>query len=112
MFKVVIEHRTKNQEFAKTLIKEIRKVKPIAARQPGFISSNTYVDAADPCHVVIISTWETRENWRTWDESPERAATRPQLEPLLAEPFNSIILPAPVIFRDEPGLTEKNTAKG
>jgi heme oxygenase (mycobilin-producing) len=103
MFKIVIEHRTKDRECAKTLIKEIRKVRPIAARQPGFVSSNTYVDAADLCHVVIISTWQTRENWKAWDESPERAATRPQLEPLLATPFNSIVLPAPVIFRDEPG---------
>jgi heme oxygenase (mycobilin-producing) len=105
MFKIVIEHRTKNRDCAKTLIKGIKKVRPIAARQPGFISSNTYADAADPCHVVIISTWETKENWKAWDESPERAATRPQLEPLLAVPFNSIILPAPVIFRDEPSLS-------
>jgi heme-degrading monooxygenase HmoA len=108
MFKIVIEHRTKNRECAKTLIKDIKRVRPIAAKQPGFISSNSYVDAADPCHVILITTWETRENWKTWDESAERAATRPEIENLLVEPFNSIILPAPVIFRDEPSLSGKN----
>jgi heme oxygenase (mycobilin-producing) len=102
MFKIVIEHRTKDRESAKTLVKQIKKVRPIAAKQPGFISSNTYVDAADTRHIIIITTWQTRENWEAWDKSAERAATRPILEPLLAEPFNSIYLPAPVIFRDEP----------
>jgi heme-degrading monooxygenase HmoA len=102
MFKIVIEHRTKDRESAKTLVKAIKKVRPVIVKQPGFISSNTYVDAANPRHVIIISTWETRENWKAWDESAERAATRPILEPLLAEPFNSLLLPATVIFRDEP----------
>jgi heme-degrading monooxygenase HmoA len=104
MFKVVIEHRTKDRESAKTLAKSIKRVRPVAAKQPGFISSNSYVDTADLCHILIISTWKTREDWESWDKSSERASTRPEIEPLLAEPFNSIILPAPVIFRDEPGL--------
>src|SRR5512136_1315584 len=100
MFKIVIEHRTKDRESAKTLAKAIKKVRPIAAKQPGFISSNVYIDAADLCHIIIITTWETQENWQAWDKSPERAATRPDIEPLLVEPFNSIMLRAPVIFRD------------
>jgi heme-degrading monooxygenase HmoA len=105
MFKMVIEHRTKSRECARTLIKGIKKVQNIVAKQPGFINTNTYVDAGDFCHVVIISTWDTREHWQTWDASEERESTRPELESLLAAPYSSMMLPMPVIFRDEPGFT-------
>jgi heme-degrading monooxygenase HmoA len=102
MFKNIIEHRAKDQKSAKALIKALIAIRPVVAKQPGFIGSNVYVDASDLCHVMVIHTWETRKNWEAWDKSAERASTRSMLEPHLAEPFNAITLGAPVIFRDEP----------
>lgn len=101
MFKDIIEHRTKDRESAKALIKAIIEVRKVTARQPGFISSNVYADASDFRHVMIITTWETKQNWEAWDKSADRAATRKIVEQHLAEPFNAITLGPSVIFRDE-----------
>jgi heme-degrading monooxygenase HmoA len=101
VFKNINEHRTKDQESTKGLIKALKQVRPIAAKQPGFISWNIYVDAADLQHVMIITTWDTRKNWEDWDKSAARASTRKIVEPHLAESFNAITLEAPIIFRDE-----------
>jgi heme-degrading monooxygenase HmoA len=61
----------------------------------------TFVDADDPCHVIVISTYQSPEDWKAWDESPARAATRPEIESLLVKPFNAIILPAPIVWRED-----------
>jgi heme-degrading monooxygenase HmoA len=101
MVKVVLEHRTKSHENTKELVKLIKKVRSAARTQPGFIVGETFVDADDPCHVIVISTWQCPEDWKAWDESPARAATRPEIESLLVQPFNAIILPAPIVWRED-----------
>jgi heme-degrading monooxygenase HmoA len=99
MIKVVMEHRTKSREYSKILIDMINKVHHVVIPQPGLISSETFEDAADPCHVIIITTWNTAEEWKTWDESPERAASMPAIEETLAQPFNSVVLSDKVVWR-------------
>jgi heme-degrading monooxygenase HmoA len=101
MFKIVIEHRTKDKENSKILIKDIKSVRHIAAKQPGFVSSEVFINAMDPCHVIIISTWKTAEDWKAWDESKERAETRPAIERLLAVPFNAILLSDKIAWRED-----------
>jgi heme oxygenase (mycobilin-producing) len=106
MIRVVMEHRTKTIDNAKTLIKLVKDVRYITAKQPGFAKGRTFVDAADPRHIAIITTWESLEDWKKWDESAERAGTRPKIEELLVEPFNAIILTAPIVWREEPSSTK------
>jgi heme-degrading monooxygenase HmoA len=101
MVKVVLEHRSKSRENTRKLVKLIKEVRAVAKKQTGFITGETFVDADDPCHVIVISTWQKQEDWKAWDESPDRAATRPQIEELLEVPFNAIILPLPVVWRED-----------
>ena len=101
MVKVVLEHRTKSRENTKNLVKLIKKVRAQARQQPGFITGETLIDTEDPCHVIVISTWQTQEDWKAWDQSGTRAATRPEIEELLVEPFNAVILPVPVVWRED-----------
>jgi heme oxygenase (mycobilin-producing) len=101
MVKVVLEHRTKSRENTRKLVKLIKEVREVAHKQPGFITGETFVDAADPCHVIVISTWKRQEDWKNWDESPARALTRPKIEELLDIPFNAMILSVPVVWRED-----------
>jgi heme-degrading monooxygenase HmoA len=101
MVKVVLEHRTKSRENTKTLVKLIKHIRAQARQQHGFITGETLVDTEDPCHVIVISTWQTQEDWKAWDASDTRAATRPHIEELLVEPFNAVILPVPVVWRED-----------
>jgi len=40
-----------------------------AMQSPGFISAENLVSEEDFSVVVMITTWEAIENWRTWAES-------------------------------------------
>ncbi len=37
-----------------------------AMQYPGFVSAENLVSEEDFSVVIMISTWETIENWRTW----------------------------------------------
>jgi len=45
------------------------KLRSHAMQYPGFVSAENLVSDVDSSVVVMISTWETVENWRTWLKS-------------------------------------------
>jgi heme oxygenase (mycobilin-producing) len=101
MVKIVLIHQTKDRENSKELIKVIKKVRAVASKQPGFISGETLVNTENPCLIIVISTWRSAEDWKAWDESPAREATKPDIQRLLVEPFNTYIHPEPALWRED-----------
>jgi heme oxygenase (mycobilin-producing) len=100
MVKVVLIHRTRNRESSKALVKLIKKVRVVASQQPGFIYGETLVNTEDPCHIIVISTWKSVEDWEAWDKSAARTATRSEIQALLVEPFNTFIHPESALWRE------------
>jgi heme-degrading monooxygenase HmoA len=49
-------------------------------------------DADDHRHVLVLSTWRSREDWETWRASSARAAIDARIAPCLAEPERFIVL--------------------
>ena len=70
-------------EDALSIFKEIR-IK--AMDQPGYISGESLVNHHDPQNIMIISTWQTYEDWKNWRESGERKAMELRLERFLQKP--------------------------
>lgn len=101
MVKVVLEHRTKSREYGEALVRLIRKVRAVASKQPGFVTGETLVDTEDPCHVIVISTWRTAEDWENWDKSALRAETKPLIQELLVQPFNTTIMSTLVVWHED-----------
>jgi heme oxygenase (mycobilin-producing) len=101
MVKIVLIHYTKDRESSKELVKVIKKVRAVASKQPGFITGETLVNAENPCHIIVISTWRSAEDWKNWDESSARAATKPDIQRLLVEPFGTVIHPATGLWRED-----------
>jgi quinol monooxygenase YgiN len=101
MIRVVLEHRTKNEECTSQLIEGIKAVRAEARRHHGFICGDTLVDADDPCHVVVISTWQTKEDWDAWDQSIIRKSMLPLIENNLAEPYTAVTMTDTVIWKEE-----------
>jgi heme oxygenase (mycobilin-producing) len=99
LVKVVLIHRTKDLESSKALVKLIKQVRSVASKQPGFVYGETLVNTEDPCHIIVISTWKTQEDWEAWDKSAERAATTAAIQALLTQPFNTFIHPEPALWR-------------
>lgn len=47
----------------------LMKLRSHAMQYPGFVSAENLVSDEDLSVVMMITTWETIENWRTWTES-------------------------------------------
>jgi heme-degrading monooxygenase HmoA len=47
----------------------LMKLRSHAMQYPGFVGAENLVSEEDFSVVIMISTWETIENWRTWVDS-------------------------------------------
>ena len=83
--KIIIErtvHPSRQQETAQLL----RELRAKAILQPGYICGETLFSVEEPGAHAVISTWDTLENWRAWESSPQRRQLAARLEPLLRSP--------------------------
>ena len=85
MIRVVIEHRAKDRMHAEYLVEAIKETRDEAQKQPGFITGETLVDTEDPCHVLVISTWYSLEDWQEWEISEIRNILYQLISPLVVE---------------------------
>ena len=51
-----------------------------AMQYPGFVSAENLVSEEDQSVIVMITIWETIENWRNWAESRETKDLLRQLQ--------------------------------
>jgi pentatricopeptide repeat protein len=72
-------------EAALELLNEVRSH---ALKQPGYISGETLLNHYDPCRIIVISTWQSIDDWIRWQESDERSGKENQLESLQEKPAN------------------------
>jgi len=69
--------REQNTDEILSLLKEFRTG---AMNEKGYISGVTLVKHDDPSSVVVISTWETLEDWRRWKSNQKRIKIDSMLE--------------------------------
>ena len=76
----------------------LRELRMLAMAQPGYISGETVLSAADQGTTLVISTWSTVNDWRDYEDSPRRRTLLNRLEPLLTQPATTDIwVESPVI---------------
>jgi heme-degrading monooxygenase HmoA len=80
--KILIK-RTVPQDKAKDVIPVFRKLRALATEQPGYISGETLrrLDKSD--EFLVISTWESSDDWEKWVGSKERNEVQGKLDGLL-----------------------------
>jgi antibiotic biosynthesis monooxygenase (ABM) superfamily enzyme len=61
------------------------KLREHAMSYPGYVGSDNLVSDKDSSIVAIITTWDSLEQWRDWQESRMRAEIMKEAEPLLEE---------------------------
>lgn len=57
-----------------------------AMRQPGYISGQTLISMDEPNQYIVISSWNTREDWNNWFNSIERLELQRKVDDILHEP--------------------------
>ena len=66
MIKGVVGYKVKSYKDLEPILMKLRSH---AMQYPGFVSAESLVSEVDSSVVVMMSTWETIENWRMWAKS-------------------------------------------
>ena len=79
---VIIKRKIKQGHQAKELVPLLLQMRTHAMYQPGYISGETLCDIENPGNCIVISRWETVEDWKKWTQSQERTAMEEKIEAL------------------------------
>lgn len=85
--KVIIERKFKEAPLPENF-QVINKLRGGAIQQKGYVTGETLVNCEDN-YVVVLSTWASLDDWRTWSGSQDRAELEKELTPHLKEPLKT-----------------------
>ena len=63
----------------------LQKLRNLAMQQSGYISGETFKRIDRPGESLMVSTWQSMEDWRVWVMSDERRGTQEKIDHLLGE---------------------------
>jgi heme-degrading monooxygenase HmoA len=79
----ILIRRSVPEAKAKEMIPLFRKMRALANEQPGYITGETMRNLEKPDEFLVISTWETSNDWKRWVQSSERQKIQSQIDKLL-----------------------------
>ena len=82
---VIIRRTFNDDEKARKLAPCIVQLRSLASIQPGYISGETLRRLDCAGEYLVISTWNTVEDWNKWLNSEERKKIQSQVDALLGE---------------------------
>ena len=56
-----------------------------AINQKGYISGETLKGISDPDEFPVISTWQSFEDWKAWEDNPARGEIQGKIDAILEE---------------------------
>jgi heme-degrading monooxygenase HmoA len=82
---VIIRRTFKETENAAKLAPLIVKLRSLAAAQPGYITGRTFRCLDCKGEYLVLSTWNSVDDWNRWLNSDERKSLQDQVDELLGE---------------------------
>ena len=79
----VLIRRNVPESKAREMIPLFRKMRTLANGQPGYITGETMRNLEKPDEFLVISTWETSDDWKRWVQSNDRQQIQSQIDTLL-----------------------------
>lgn len=80
--KVLIK-RSIPESKAREIIPLFRRMRALAMNQDGYISGETLRNLDNPEEFLVISSWQTSEEWNNWLKSEKRQEVQSQIDLLL-----------------------------
>jgi heme-degrading monooxygenase HmoA len=71
------------QDKARAMIPLFRQMRASAATQSGYITGETLRSLDKPDEFMVISTWQSSEDWKKWLQSKERNEVQTKIDELL-----------------------------
>ena len=82
--KIIIKRKVpKDKE--KEVLPLIKELRTLTTKQEGYISGETLDRVDKPGQSLVISTWQSVEDWNNWLNSTERKAIQDNIDKLLGE---------------------------
>lgn len=63
----------------------ILQLRSMAHAQPGYISGETLRSMDNPEQSLVISTWQSVDDWKAWMNNPDRRAVQEEIDFLTGE---------------------------
>lgn len=63
----------------------LQRLRNLANQQPGYISGETFKRIDHPGESLVISTWQSMDDWRRWALSDERKGPQEKIDYFLGE---------------------------
>ena len=79
----ILIRRNVPEKMAREMIPLFRKMRTLANEQPGYITGETMRNLEKPDEFLVISTWETSDDWKRWVQSNDRQQIQSQIDDLL-----------------------------
>ena len=67
------------------LLPLLAALRATARKQPGFISGETLRSLDDPEDYLVISIWETADDWKKWIQNKKRRDLQGKVDSLIGE---------------------------
>jgi len=82
----VVTERTAKPENKEQLMALLTKLREKAIHQQGYISGETLSSLENQDTHLVISTWSTLQDWRSWENNQDRRVLIAMIENLLTAP--------------------------
>ncbi len=82
---VFIQRKFSDKEKAAKLAPLIVELRSLATVQPGYITGKTFRCLDCPGEYIVLSTWNSLDDWNKWLQSKQRMALQKQVDDLLGE---------------------------
>ena len=76
----VLSERTIKGKHVKEITRLLRMLRVLAMQQPGYISGETLHEVDAPNNYLVISTWNSLEQWQAWLSNQERQKLQAELD--------------------------------
>lgn len=82
--KIIIK-RIVSDDKVKYLTPLLKQLRALANNQPGYISGETLKRIDNPSEYLVISTWQSVEDWDRWFSSDERIGVQNKVDIILGK---------------------------
>lgn len=82
--KIIIRRKVPKDREA-NLLPLLIQLRALATAQPGYISGETLRNLDNPEEYLVISTWQSAENWKQWLSSRQRATIQEKIDAMLGQ---------------------------
>ena len=82
---VMIKRKIKQGPQARTVVPLILQLRTLATYEPGYISGRTLYNVENPEDCLVVSEWQTLEDWYHWMKNKERDAIQTKIEAEIGE---------------------------